>query len=255
MLLKRIMPCLLYDGKGLVKTIKFKNPGYIGDPINAIKIYNEKEVDELVLLDIYCTKEKRSIDFAKLATFTSECFMPFSYGGGVSSIDDFHNLFQIGIEKVVVNSLLFTNPLIVKEAVMKFGSQSIVASLDFKSSFLGKKKVHSHRGHNPRLPIIDFARYLENEIGVGEIFVNSVDRDGTWEGYDTEVIKSIANAVNVPIIACGGAGTLEDVKHMLYEINTNAAAIGSMAVYQKKGMGVLINFPKRDEILMGENTV
>jgi len=243
------MPCLLYDGNGLVKTVKFRNPNYIGDPINAIKIYNDKEVDELVLLDIDITRQNRRIDFEKLGTFTTECFMPFSYGGGVSSVDDFGHLYQIGIEKVVVNTALFKNPKMVSEAVRTFGSQSIVGSLDFKKSFLGKKKVFSYAGQKTQYSIIDYAKYLENEIGVGELFVNSVDLDGTWDGYDFEQIKSIADAINIPVIACGGAGTIEDLRKMLYNVNTNAAALGSMAVYQKKGMGVLINFPKREEII------
>jgi len=250
MVLKRIMPCLLYNGKGLIKTVKFKKPNYIGDPINAIKIYNEKEVDELVLLDITASREKRKIDFQKIADFTSECFMPFTYGGGVKSLDDFKKLYEIGTEKVVVNTLLFENPQIVKEAAKTFGSQSVIASVDFKKDMFGKMKIYSHCGFKSKYSIIDYAGYLENEIGVGELFLNSVDRDGTWDGYDFNSIKRLSEVVGIPVIACGGAGNIEHLKEMLYDINTNAAAIGSMAVYQKKGMGVLINFPKREDIII-----
>ena len=252
MALKRIMPCLLFDGKSLVKTVNFKKPNYIGDPINAIKIYNDKEVDELVLLDITATKENRKIDFNKIEKFAAESFMPFSYGGGVKTLDDFKNLYSVGIEKVIVNSVLFTDPDVVKRATDIFGSQSVVASLDVKTSFWGKYEVFSYSGRTSRKEILAFCDYLQDEIKVGEILVTSVDNEGTWKGYDFKLIKKINQHVSIPVIANGGAGSIEDIKNVLYESDVNAAALGSMAVYQKKGMGVLIGFPKREKVILDE---
>ena len=252
MALKRIMPCLLFDGKSLVKTVNFKNPNYIGDPINAIKIYNDKEVDELVLLDITATKEGRKIDYNKIEKFAAESFMPFSYGGGVKTLDDFKNLYSLGIEKVIVNSALFTAPEVINRAVEMFGSQSVMASVDVKTSFWGKHEIFSYSGKNPRREILAFCDYLQDEIKVGEILVTSVDNEGTWKGYDFKIIKRINQHVSIPVIANGGAGSIEDIKNVLYESDVNAAALGSMAVYQKKGMGVLIGFPKREKVILDE---
>src|SRR5688572_28392528 len=179
MALKRIMPCLLYDGKGLVKTVKFKNPFYVGDPINAIKIFNEKEVDELILIDINASKEKRKINIQRIADFAGECFMPFAYGGGVKTVSEFYELYKNGVEKVIVNSLIFENPEVIKEAVKKYGSQVVVASLDFKKSLFGKKNVFSFNGHSVKYGPADFVKYLEQDMGVGELFLQNVDAEGT----------------------------------------------------------------------------
>ncbi len=250
MALKRIMPCLLYDGKGLVKTVKFRHPSYVGDPINAIKIYNEKEVDELILIDINATKEKRKINISKIADFAGECFMPFAYGGGVKTVNEFYELFKNGVEKVVVNSLIFENPSVIKEAVSKYGSQAVVACLDYKKNMFGKKNVYSFAGHSIKYSAIDFVKYLEQDLGVGELFLQSVDAEGTWAGFDNEFTKQITDLTSLPVIACGGAGNIEHLKEVLYTSGANAAGIGSMAVYSKKGMGVLINFPKRSDVII-----
>jgi cyclase len=250
MALKRIIPCLLYDGIGLVKTIKFKNPTYIGDPINAIKIFNEKEVDELILIDIYASKQKRKPNFDKIANMASEAFMPFAYGGGVKTFDDFANLYKLGIEKVIVNSLIQENPDVIKKVIKQYGAQAVVASVDFKKSFFGGKQPYSYIGHNIKFSLVDYANYLANEIGVGELMICSVDNEGTWQGFDNEILAEVLNSVDVPIIACGGCGSLTDLKNILYKTNANAAAIGSMAVFSKKGMGVLINFPDREKVII-----
>lgn len=249
MALKRIMPCLLYDGKGLVKTVKFKHPSYVGDPINAIKIFNEKEVDELILIDINATKEKRKINITKIADFAGECFMPFAYGGGVKTVSEFYELFKNGVEKVVVNSLIFENPSVIKEAVSKYGSQAVVACVDFKKNLFGKKSVYSFSGHSIKYNMPDFIKYLEEELGVGELFLQNVDAEGTWDGFDNEFVKQITDLTSLPVIACGGAGNIQHLKDILYTSGANAAAIGSMAVYSKKGMGVLINFPQRSDVV------
>lgn len=250
MALKRIIPCLLFDGSGLVKTVKFKNPSYIGDPINAIKIFNDKEVDELILIDINASKQKRKINFEKIADMASEAFMPFAYGGGVKTFDDFAELYKIGVEKVIVNSLIQENPSVIKRVISHYGSQAIIACVDFKKNIFGKKLPHSYLGNKIEGTLSEYTYYLSKELEIGEIMLYSVDNDGTWAGYDTEITKQIVNAVEVPIIACGGCGNLDHLKEVLYDVNVNAAAIGSMAVYSKKGMGVLINFPKRESIII-----
>jgi cyclase len=248
--LKRIIPCLLYDGNGLVKTVKFKNPSYIGDPINAIKIYNDKEVDELILIDINASKQKRKPNFDKIADMASEAFMPFAYGGGVKTFDDFVTLYKLGIEKVIVNSLIQENPSVIKKVVEQYGAQAVIACIDFKKPLFGVKAPYSYIGNKIKHSLIDYARYLEKEIGVGELMLYSVDNDGTWEGYDFEITEQLLNSIYIPVIACGGCGSVDDLKKILYKTNSNAAAIGSMAVYSKKGMGVLINFPERGSVII-----
>ena len=250
MALKRIIPCLLYDGSGLVKTIKFKNPSYIGDPINAIKIFNEKEVDELIVIDINATKEKRKPNFDKIADMASEAFMPFAYGGGVKTFDDFASLYKIGIEKVIVNSLIQENPEIIKKVIVHYGSQAVIACIDFKKIMFSGIIPYSYIGNKIKMSLIDYANYLTTDIGVGELMLQSIDKDGTWEGFDDEIISTILNSIEIPVIACGGCGSIEDLKTVLYKTNANAAAIGSMAVYSKKGMGVLINFPNREKVII-----
>jgi len=250
MALKRIIPCLLYDGSGLVKTVKFKNPTYIGDPINAIKIYNDKEVDELVIIDINASKQKRKPNFAKIADMASEAFMPFAYGGGVKSFEDFSKLYKIGVEKVVINSLIQENPSVIKQVISHYGSQAVVGCVDLKKSLFGSKIPYSHVGHKIKYSVMDYVNYLENDIGVGEIMLQSVDNEGTWEGFDFEMTKQLAESISVPVIASGGCGQLSDLKKVLYDCHAQAAAIGSMAVYSKKGMGVLINFPNRNDIII-----
>ena len=248
MALKRLMPCLLYDGAGLVKTKRFEKPAYIGDPVNAIKIFNEKEVDELIVVDINATRQKRGPNFDRLADMAGEAFMPFAYGGGVKRYPDFATLYKIGIEKVIVNSLIQENPGEVRKAVRDFGSQAVVACIDFKTSLFGPRKPYSYAGRRISMSLTDYAKYLADDIGVGELLVQSVDRDGTWQGYDYQATHEVVNAVSVPVVACGGCGSVDDARKVLHETNASGAAIGSMAVYSRKGMGVLISFPKRSEI-------
>lgn len=250
MALKRIIPCLLYDGSGLVKTVKFKNPSYVGDPINAIKIYNDKEVDELIIIDINASKQKRKPNFDKIADMASEAFMPFAYGGGVKTYDDFAKLYKLGVEKVIVNSLIQENPAVIKQIIADYGAQAVVACIDYKKPLFGSKQPYSYIGNKISNNLVDYAKYVTQEVGVGEVMLYSVDRDGTWEGYDLEITEAVLNKIDVPIIACGGCGSIDDLKKVLYDTNANAAAIGSMAVYSKKGMGVLINFPNREKVII-----
>jgi cyclase len=249
MVLKRVMPCLLFNGRGLVKTIKFKHPDYVGDPINAIKIYNEKEVDELILLDIQASRENRKPHFDKIKEYASECFMPFTYGGGVNDLEDFKRLFAIGVEKVAVNSLLLKQPQVVKKAVELFGAQAIVGVIDVKP-VKGENKPFNYTNLSITQNLSTYCNYLQNEIGVGELLLQNADREGTWQGYDHALIKSIVEQIQIPLIALGGAASPADIKKVLYETGASAAAIGSMAIYQKKDMGVLIRFPKREQIII-----
>lgn len=248
MLKTRVIPCLLLRNRGLVKTIKFKNPSYVGDPINTVRIFNEKEVDELIFLDITATSEKKTPPFKLLGEIASECFMPFTYGGGITSLEDIKTLFSLGAEKVAINSSAIENPNFIREAADLSGSQSIVASIDVKKNFLGKYEVYNHRyKKSTKLNPVEFSVQME-QMGAGEILLTSVDRDGTMEGYDIELIKQVTNAVSIPVISCGGAGKVEDFREAVKVGGASAVAAGSMVVYQGKNRAVLINFPVKEEL-------
>lgn len=245
MLRVRVIPCLLVRQGALVKTVKFENGEYIGDPINAVRIFNDYEVDELVFLDIDASKKGTDPDMTLISEIASECFMPVTYGGGVRTIEQMNQIYSIGIEKIAINSSAVDEPGIINQAAKRFGSQSLVVSIDVKKGMLKKKKVYQHRtGKLLGLNIVDWAKEAESR-GAGELLINSVDRDGTWEGYDEEFISSITSAVNIPVVALGGAGILEDMKKAVKECNASGVAAGSMFVFQKKGLGVLINYPSR----------
>lgn len=238
----RIIPVLLLKNGGIYKTVEFKNPKYIGDPINAVKIYNEKEADELVLLDYNASVDNRNIDFKKIEEIAGEAFMPMAYGGGIKTLDDAKRVFDCGFEKIVLNSVLFKNIRLINEVAEIYGAQAVVASVDYKKSFFGSDKVYAQSGtKNMGLSPVEWVQQLQQN-GVGEIMLNCINRDGTWSGYDTNLIKMISSNINVPLIACGGAGSLQ---HMQDAVNSGASAVaaGSMFVFQKKGMGVLISFP------------
>tara|TARA_R110002050_G_scaffold54685_11_gene123568 strand:+ start:340 stop:1101 length:762 start_codon:yes stop_codon:yes gene_type:complete len=243
MLRPRIMPCLLLKDGSLVKTTKFKKPLYVGDAVNAIKIFNGKEVDELVLIDI----SKKSIPFDVIRKITKECFMPLCYGGSIKTLEDMKTLFQLGIEKIIINTLLFENPDLVRKAIELFGSQSIVASVDVKKNFWGVSKVYRHSLKKTiDLSPVEYLTQLE-DLGVGEILLYSVDRDGTWDGMDNELINQMSTNTHLPIISCGGVGNIKDVEDGIMN-GSSGVAIGSMCVYSKKNMGVLIKFPKQNDV-------
>ena len=238
----RIIPVLLLSKGGLYKTIKFQKPSYVGDPINAVKIFNEKEADELLLVDYTASKEGRGIDFKKIAEIAGEAFMPMAYGGGIRNFEDAKKVFDAGFEKVALNSVLFSNLSLIEEIGRVYGAQAVLGSMDVKKNLFGKYKVYaqsgtSNTGHDP----VEWAKRLE-QSGVGEILLNAIDKDGTWEGYDEALVNKVAHAVSVPLIACGGAASMEDFKKAV-AAGASAVAAGSMFVYQKKGMGVLISFP------------
>lgn len=250
MLKTRVIPCLLLRNQGLVKTIKFENPSYIGDPINTIRIFNEKEVDELILLDITASLEKKEPNYDLISEIASECFMPLTYGGGIKCLADAQKLFNIGIEKISINTCAIERPAFIKELSAVYGSQSVIVSIDVKKTGRQKYVVCKNRGknitnYNPAI----WAKYME-EMGAGEIFLNSINSDGTFEGYDIELIRNVTNAITIPVVACGGAGKIEDFRSAVREGGASAVAAGSMFVYQGKHRAVLINFPTRHELEM-----
>lgn len=247
MLATRVMPCLLMDRGALVKTVQFKNAVYVGDPVNAVRIFNQKEVDELLLIDIAATTEKRGIDFETIEKVVTECFMPICYGGGVDNLVDMRRLFHLGIEKISLSSAAIKRPQLIREAADEFGSQAIVVTLDVKKNLFGKYTVRTHQGKiDTKRSAIDAACDME-QAGAGEILLYSIDRDGTWSGFDLNLVRDVSHAVGIPVIVCGGAGELSHLRAVVNEAGASAVAIGSMAVFQAKDLGVLIKFPTRQQ--------
>lgn len=243
----RIIPVLLIDDRDLIKTVNFKNPTYLGDPVNAVKIFNRKGIDELSILDISATRRGVEPDFELLEDIASQAFMPLSYGGGIKTIEQVRRLLAIGYEKVVINTALIKNPELVQEAVKLVGGQSVVASIDAKT-VNGKYKCVIDDGNEiVEISPVELAKKSE-QFGVGEIFINSVDRDGMMQGYDISLVKNIAASVSVPVTACGGAGGVNDLKKALKEGNAHAAAGGSMFVYYGRLKAVLITAPSEKEL-------
>jgi cyclase len=244
MLRIRVIPCLLLRDSGLVKTTKFNDQKYIGDPINAVKIFNEKEVDELIFLDIDASKKGVEPDYALIKDLATECFMPFAYGGAVSNIDQIRKILHLGVEKVVINSAALNNPSFIKQACQDFGSSTIIGAIDVNKDFFGKYRVYNHvKKTNLKLNPEDYARTLE-DLGVGELFINTVYRDGTYHGFDTAIMQSIAASVNIPVIACGGASKIEDFAEVVKKSGVSAVSAGSLFVYQGPHKAVLISYPK-----------
>ncbi len=245
MLLTRYIPCLLLKGAGLVKTIKFKNPKYVGDPINTVRIFNEKEVDELIFLDIEATPQSREPNYKLLSEIADECFMPLAYGGGIKTLEQAKKIFHIGIEKVVINSAAHNNLKLIVDITTIYGTQAVIGVIDVKKSIFGKQEVVSNSATTKHKFTPEAWAQELVKAGVGEIMVTSVDKEGTWEGIDVALIKRITDSVNVPVIAHGGAGNVEHLKEAVRNGGASAVAMGSMVVYQKKDFGVLINFPDK----------
>lgn len=245
----RIIPVLLIDDRDLVKTIQFGKRTYLGDPVNAVKIFNIKGIDEMAILDISATKNNKEPDFSILEDIASQAFMPLSYGGGITNIEQIRKLLYIGFEKIVLNSALIRNPELVKEAVALAGSQSIVASIDAKKDDDGKYVCVINDGQEKILKAPEeMARFAE-KLGVGEIFLNSIDRDGMMNGYDIELVKSVVDAVSIPVTACGGAKGIYDLKNVLHNGHAHAAAGGSMFVFWGRLKAVLITAPTEAELI------
>jgi cyclase len=241
---------LLLKNKGLVKTVKFRKPTYIGDPINAVKIFNDLEADELIFVDITAANEGRTIFPGLVKEIGDEAFMPFAVGGGIHSPGDVRLLLQAGAEKVVVNTFAVHYPHIIKEISENFGSQCVIVSMDVKRTISGRYRVVTNSGKkSTNISPLEHAVNMAAS-GAGEILINSIDRDGTMQGYDLQLIRLISEAVDIPVIACGGAGSLEDLAAAVDRGWASAAAAGSMFVYHGPRRAVLINYPEK-KILEG----
>lgn len=249
MLQTRYIPCLLLKENGLVKTVNFKDPKYVGDPINTVRIFNEKEVDELIFLDIDASVALKEPNYKLISEIADECFMPLAYGGGITSLEQAKRIYQIGVEKIAINSAAHRDLKLISSIAEIYGNQAVIGSVDVKKNFFGKYQVVSDSAnvkHNYKPE--EWTKKL-TEAGAGEILITSVDREGTWSGLDLDLIKKITDSVNVPVIAHGGAGNAQHIKDAVEKGGASAVALGSMVVYQKQGMGVLINFPDRKSLI------
>jgi cyclase len=250
MLRSRIIPCLLVHNKGLVKTVNFKDPKYVGDPINAVKIFNEKDVDELIVLDIEASVENREPNFEMIKNIAQECRMPFCYGGGVTTVEQAKKIIKLGAEKVALSSAAIKNPSLLSEIGKAVGIQSVVVVIDVKKKGIlsgGGYDVYIKNGKEKTgIKLNDFIQNL-NKIGVGEIVVNSIDKDGTMSGYDLSLVSNIRELTNFPMTVIGGAGSLDDIKSLISEFKIIGVAAGSLFVFKGKYRAVLINYPNRTE--------
>ena len=248
MLFHRIIPCLLVKENGLVKTVNFKDPKYLGDPINAVRIFNEKEIDELIVLDINATVKNKPPDYQLIEQLAGECRMPLCYGGGVTTAEQVKRIVQLGVEKVAISAAAIDNPKLLTEAAECVGNQSVVAVLDVKKRLIGKKyEVHTHNGKKGcgKSPM-ELAPLFES-YGAGEIVLNSIDNDGKMKGYDLDLVHSVLQHISVPLTVLGGAGSLHDIGNLFERFGLVGAAAGSLFVFKGSYRAVLINYPNRNE--------
>lgn len=247
MLRSRIIPCLLVQNKGLVKTVNFKDPKYVGDPINAVRIFNEKEVDELTIFDIDASAKKREIDFKSIENWASECRMPLCYGGGIKTVDQAQRVFSLGVEKVALSSSAIENPQLISDIAAKVGSQSVVVVLDVKKKFLGgyDTTILNGRKSTGKSPF-DLAKQFE-ELGAGEVVINNIDKDGTMMGYDLALVDKVRQITSGPLTILGGAGHLDDIDELINKHKIIGACAGSLFVFKGKYRAVLINYPSKEE--------
>ena len=255
MLRPRITPCLLVHQGGLVKTVEFKNPKYVGDPINAVKIFNEKEADELIVLDIDATVNNAEPDYRMIANLANECRMPLCYGGGIKTLEQANTIISLGVEKIALSSAAITTPELITQIAQVIGSQSVIVVLDVKKKGLLNKDyfVYTHNGtKNTQHSVFELAKMFE-ALGAGELVINSIDQDGTMKGYDLTLAEKIRNTVNIPITLLGGAGDLNDIQALIKRCGIVGASAGSLFVFKGKYKAVLINYPtlaQRDEIII-----
>jgi cyclase len=241
----RIIPCLLLAGRSLVKPVRFRRTHYIGDPFNTVRIFNDREVDEIVFLDILASESGAGPQFGLIEEIASECFIPFAYGGGITSVREAVEVIGRGAEKVVVNSAALRRPGLLGEIAAEIGSQSVMASIDVRRNLFGAPRVRARRGRRRTgWRPADFAREAEL-CGAGEILLTSIDRDGTFSGYDHDLVCQVTSCTTIPVIACGGASGLEDMRRVVRRSGAAAAASGSLFVYRNSNRGVLINYPDR----------
>jgi imidazole glycerol-phosphate synthase subunit HisF len=245
----RVIPVLLLKNGSLVKTIAFRKERYIGDPINALNIFNAMKADEIILLDIEASKNKQPIDLELVKKIGEEAFMPFSVGGGIRTCEQIAERIALGAEKVILNSIVFEDLNFVKKASLQFGASTLVCCMDIKKNWLGKYKIVTQGGQmTVKGDIVEWAKQIET-AGIGEIIIQSVDRDGTMNGYDLELIKLIATQLTIPVSVLGGAANIESMKELIDSgLQINGLAAGSMFVYHGPRRGVLINYPSREKI-------
>lgn len=248
MLRPRVIPCLLVKDGGLVKTVQFSRPKYVGDPINAVRIFNEKEVDELIVADIDATVHNRKPDYEMIRNLAAECRMPLCYTGGVKTAQQVEQIISLGVEKVGISNAAIHNPELIVESAKRVGNQSIVVVMDIKpTGFLRRYELFTHNGtRKTGINPVEFAKQVE-ELGAGEILLNSINRDGEMKGYDLELVDQIREAVSIPISVLGGAGSLDHIKALIQKHGLIGAAAGSLFVFKGKYRAVLINYPTRSE--------
>ena len=248
MLYPRIIPCLLIHNKGLTKTVKFKEGKYVGDPLNAVRIYNEKEVDELVVLDIDATVTNTEPDYQRIEKIAKECRMPLCYGGGIKTAEQVRKIFAYGVEKIAISSVAVEHPEVVTEMASAVGNQSVVVVMDVhKRKFTGKYELYTHNGtKSTGLNPVAFAKEMQR-LGAGEIVINSIDNDGVMQGYDMKLIESVKKEVSIPVTVLGGAGSLEDMGSVINKFGIMGVAAGSLFVFKGKYKAVLINYPNPEE--------
>ncbi|MDB9756002.1 HisA/HisF-related TIM barrel protein [Winogradskyella sp.] len=241
----RVIPVLTILNNKLVKTVQFKNPAYIGDPINTVKIFNEKYVDEIILTDIGISKKKYSeISFDRIRNIASEAFMPMAYGGGINCLEDADKVFDCGFEKVILNTAAFNNVHLVEQISTKYGAQSVCVSLDIKKNMFGNHRCYSNSGKKTVKGTLSSSLLTFQNAGAGEIMITSISRDGTWEGYDLDILSHFSEDFKLPIIINGGAGSIQHLQDAVDYKYISAIAASSLFIFQKKGAGVLINIPK-----------
>jgi len=247
MLRPRIIPCLLIHDKGLIKSIKFNNYKYIGDPINAVRIFNEKHVDELMVLDIDATVNDSEPNYKLIENIANECRMPLCYGGGIKSIDQALKIFSLGVEKIAISSSSIANPNLILDIANRVGNQSVVVILDIKKNIFNKYEIHTHNGKiNTKIDPVEFSKNIQN-MNAGEIVINSIDFDGTMKGYDMDLVKKIRDSITIPLTVLGGAGSMQDIMNLISKNNIIGAAAGSLFVYKGIHKAVLINYPSYQE--------
>jgi imidazole glycerol-phosphate synthase subunit HisF len=243
----RVIPCLLLDDDGMVKTVRFTDPDYLGDPINIINLFNRFEVDEIALLDIRATVEGRSPSFELIDRLAAECWVPLTYGGGIHSFEDANRVFGCGVEKVVLGTAAQEDPELVTSVANQFGAQAVVVAADCKAGRRGRYEVRVRSGTSAvREDPVQWAQRAEL-LGAGEILLNAIHRDGTMEGFDLDLVAQVADAVGIPVVACGGAGSRADIPGPV-RVGASAVAAGSIFVYQGRERGVLVNYPDREQL-------
>ena len=244
MLRPRIIPSLLIHKNGLVKTINFKDPKYIGDPINVVRIFNEKEVDELMLFDIDASVNQNEPNYKTIENIASECRMPLWYGGGIKNVEQAKKIFSLGVEKVSISSAAISNPNLIKEIVEKVGSQSMVVVLDVKKFDNNSYHIWINNGKkNTEISLIPFLKKIQ-DLGVGEIVINSIDNDGVMDGYDLNLIDNVYSNISIPLTILGGAGTLDDIKNIIKKYKIIGLGVGSLFIYKGSKKAILINYPE-----------